>query len=94
MALLGQESLLLLKICSGQSSILEAVPSDCREMELLIELDRDEGIKTLGLQWNPLSDPFPFIKGTCIQICESLRTLFLVKVLFLLMLLLHLTHWV
>jgi hypothetical protein len=76
MALLGQESFLLLKICSGQSSILEAFPPDCRKMEVRIELDLDEGIKTLGLQWNPLSDPFLFIKGSCIQICESLKSLF------------------
>jgi hypothetical protein len=54
MTLLGRERFLLFKICSGHRSILEAVPPDFREMEVRVELDRDEGIKTLGLQWNPL----------------------------------------
>jgi len=47
--------------------ILEVVPPDCREMEVPIELDSNEGIKTLGLLWYPLSDQFLISKGTCAQ---------------------------
>jgi hypothetical protein len=34
-------------------------------MEVPIELDSNEGIKTLGLLWHPLSDQFLISKGTC-----------------------------
>jgi hypothetical protein len=34
-------------------------------MEVPIELDSNEGIKTLGLLWHPLSDQFLITKGTC-----------------------------
>ena len=47
--------------------ILEAVPPDCREMDVPIELDSNEGIKTLGLLWHPLLDQFLISKGTCVQ---------------------------
>jgi len=36
-------------------------------MEVPIELDSNEGIKTLGLLWHPLSDQFRFSKETCAQ---------------------------
>jgi len=36
-------------------------------MEVPIELDSNEGIKTLGLLWHPLSDQFLISKGTCVQ---------------------------
>jgi len=36
-------------------------------MEVPIELDSNEGIKTLGLLCYPLSDQFLISKGTCIQ---------------------------
>jgi hypothetical protein len=39
----------------------------CREMDVPIELDSNEGIKTLGLLWHPLSDQFLISKGTCVQ---------------------------
>jgi len=51
-------------------SILEAVPPDCREVDVPIELDSNEDIKTLGLLWHPLSYQFLINKGTC---AESLR---------------------
>jgi hypothetical protein len=94
MALLGRGRFLLRNFCADHRSILEAVPVDCREVELPIGLDRNEGIKILGLQRDPLSDQFPFIKGTCIQVCENLKFVLLVKVLLLLLLLLYLTVWV
>ena len=55
------------RFCASHPSILEAVPPDCREMELPIELDSNEGIKTLGLLWHPLSDQFLINKGTYAQ---------------------------
>ena len=55
------------KFCASYPSVLEAVPPDCREMEVPIELDSNEGIKTLGLLWHPLSDQFLISKGTCAQ---------------------------
>jgi len=36
-------------------------------MDIPIELDSNEGIKTLGLLWHPLSDQFLISKGTCAQ---------------------------
>jgi len=64
-ALLGRGGFHLRKFCASHPSILEAVPPDCREMDVPIELDRNEGIKTLGLLWHPLSDQFLISKGTC-----------------------------
>jgi hypothetical protein len=36
-------------------------------MEVPIELDSNEGIKTVGLLCHPLSDQFLIGKGTCVQ---------------------------
>jgi hypothetical protein len=36
-------------------------------VEIPTELDRDECIKTLSLLWNPSSDQFLIIEGTCVQ---------------------------
>ena len=52
--LLGRGGFHLRKFCASHPIILEAVPPDCREMEVPIELDSNEGIKTLGLLWHPL----------------------------------------
>jgi len=65
--LLGQGGFHLRKFCASHPIILEAVPPDCREMEVPTELDSNEGIKTLGLLWHPLSDQFLISKGTCAQ---------------------------
>jgi hypothetical protein len=46
-ALLGRGGFHLHKFCASHPSILEAVPPDCREMDVPIELDSNEGIKTL-----------------------------------------------
>jgi hypothetical protein len=66
-ALLGRGGFHLLKFRASHPSILEAVPPECREMEVPIELDSNEGFKTLGLLWHPLSDQFLISKGTCAQ---------------------------
>jgi hypothetical protein len=63
--LLGRGGFYLRKFCARHPIILEAVPPDCREMEVPIELDSNKGIKTLGLLWHPLSDQFLISKGTC-----------------------------
>jgi len=54
-------------------SLLNTVPPDCREMEVPIELDRNEAINTLGLLRNPSSCQFLIIKWTFIQNCEGLK---------------------
>ena len=54
-------------------SLLNTVPPDCREMEVPIELDRNEAINTLGLLRNPSSYQFLIIKGTFTQNCEGLK---------------------
>jgi len=66
-ALLGRGEFHLRKFCASHPSMLEAVPPDCREMDVPIELESNEGIKTLGLLWHPLSDQFLISKGTCAQ---------------------------
>jgi len=66
-ALLGRGGFHLRKFCASHPSMLEAVPPECREMDVPIELDSNEGIKTLGLLWHPLSDQFLISKGTCAQ---------------------------
>jgi len=63
----GKGGFRLCKFCANHPSILEAVPPDCREMEVPIELDSNEGIKTLGLLWHPLLDQFLISKRTCAQ---------------------------
>ena len=65
--LLGRGGFHLHKFCASHPSISEAVPPDCREMDVPIELDKNEGIKTLGLLQHPLSDQFLISKGTCAQ---------------------------
>jgi hypothetical protein len=66
-ALLGRGGFPLCKFCASLPSMLEAVPTDCREMEVPIEPDSNEGIKTLGLLWYPLSDQFLISKVTCVK---------------------------
>jgi hypothetical protein len=66
-ALLRRGGFHLLKFCASHPSILEAVPPDCREIEVPIELDSNEGIKTLGLLRHPLLHQFLIRKGTCAQ---------------------------
>jgi len=63
--LLGRGGFHLRKFCASHPIIVEAVPPDCREMEVPIELDNNEGIKTLSLLWHPFSDQFLISKGTC-----------------------------
>jgi len=65
--LLGRGGFHLRKFCTSHPSLLEAVPPDCREMDVPIELDSNEGIKTLGLLWHPLSDQFLNSNRTCVQ---------------------------
>jgi hypothetical protein len=43
-------------------------------MEVPIELNSNEGIKTLGLLWHPLSDQFLISKGTCAQKLREPKT--------------------
>jgi hypothetical protein len=43
-------------------------------MKVPIELDSNEGIKTLGLLWHPLSDQFLISKGTCTQKLREPKT--------------------
>jgi len=66
-ALLGRGGFHLRKFCARHPSILEAVPPECTEMDVPTELDSNEGIKTLGFLWYPLSDQFLISKGTCAQ---------------------------
>jgi hypothetical protein len=89
--LLGRRGLPLRKFCANHPSVLEAVPSDCREIKVPVELDHNEGVKTLGLLWHPLSDQFLISKGGCFQTLREPRNV--ANVLFLLSLLLYLIHW-
>jgi hypothetical protein len=61
-------------------------------MDVPIELDSNEGIKTLGFLWHPLLDQFLISKEHVLKDCEKLKTLLLANVLFLLSLLPYLTH--
>jgi len=91
-ASLGQGGFLIRKFCASHHNLLEAVPPDCREMDVPIGLDSNEGIKTLGLLWHPLLDQFLISKGTCAHRLRESKTLLLTSVLFLLTLLQYLTH--
>ena len=42
-------------------------------MDVPIELDSNEGIKTLGLLWHPLSDQLLISKRTCVQRLRELK---------------------
>ena len=70
-ALLGRGGFHLCKFCASHPNVLEAVPPDCREMDVPIELDSNEGIKTLGLLWHPLLDQFLISKEHVLKDCES-----------------------
>ena len=83
---------LLRKFCEDHLNALKAVSPDCREMEVPIDLGRNEAIKTIDLLWNPSSDQFLIVKLSNQKFREP-KSLLLVKVLFLLLLLLYLTHW-
>ena len=43
-------------------------------MEVPIGLDSNEGIKTLGLIWHPLSEQFLISKGRCVQKLQELKS--------------------
>jgi hypothetical protein len=73
--LLGRGGFHLRKFCASHPSILDAFPPDCREMEVPIELDSSEGIKTLDLLWHPSSDQFLISKGTCVQKLQEPKNL-------------------
>jgi hypothetical protein len=64
---LGRGGFHLRKFCASHPSILEAVPPNCREIDVPIELDSNEGSKTQSLLWLPLSYQFLISKGTCAQ---------------------------
>jgi len=66
-ALLRRGGFVLRKRCAYHSTVLKAVPPEVWEMGVPIELGRNEATESLGLLWNPLSDWFLIIKGTCIQ---------------------------
>ena len=66
-ALLGRGRFHLRKFCASYPSILEVVPPSSREIEVPIGLDSNEGIKTLGLLWHPLSEQFLISKARCVQ---------------------------
>jgi hypothetical protein len=72
-ALLGRGGIPLRKFCANHPSVLDAVPSDCREMKVPVELDHNEGVKTLGLLWHPLSDQFLISEGRCFQMLREPR---------------------
>ena len=61
-ALLGRGGFLLRNFCAGCPSVVETVPPISIEMEVPIEMDLDEAMKSLGLLWNPSSDQFLIIK--------------------------------
>jgi hypothetical protein len=42
-------------------------------MKVPVELGRNEGVKTLGLLWHPLSDEFLIREGTCFQTLREPR---------------------
>ena len=67
---LGRGGFHIRKFSASHHSILEAVPPNCREMDVPTELDSNEGIKTLGLLRHPLLDQF-LSKGTCAHILRE-----------------------
>lgn len=50
----------LRKWSSNQIELLEHLPSDHVELNLPLNLNRDNGIKTLGIQWDPVTDQFGY----------------------------------
>ena len=52
--------LLMKKWCSNSPLVLSQIPKADRASESIMEWDRNETIKTLGLVWNPTSDTFEF----------------------------------
>ncbi|CAD7076791.1 unnamed protein product [Hermetia illucens] len=48
----------LLKWCANHERLLSSIPSKDREVELSVDDSKDEGVKTLGLTWNPKLDHF------------------------------------
>jgi hypothetical protein len=53
-SILGKGGFTLHKWCDNHPDLLEGIPEQLRESEILCNLKNHEGIKTLGLVWNPL----------------------------------------
>lgn len=50
----------LRKWTSNDESLLEDIPEDQRELKLPLNVELDQQIKALGVQWDPVSDAFKF----------------------------------
>ncbi|XP_037924328.1 uncharacterized protein LOC119660022 [Hermetia illucens] len=48
----------LRKWCANHERLLSSIPSKYREVKLSVDDSKDEGVKTLGLTWNPKLDHF------------------------------------
>jgi hypothetical protein len=46
----------LRKWASNNSTFLDAIPEELRETKQTLSLDNEDGVTTLGLQWNPRAD--------------------------------------
>ncbi|XP_018405645.1 PREDICTED: uncharacterized protein LOC108781997 [Cyphomyrmex costatus] len=65
-ALLRQGGFEAHKWCSNSVSSLEGVPFELREPNSSFEIDANDTIRTLGLEWNPSLDKFQFtIQAIC-----------------------------
>jgi hypothetical protein len=58
--LLKRGGMNLRKWSSNCPALLESLPLELRETQLPFKIELEEGIKTLGLHWNPVSDSFSF----------------------------------
>lgn len=59
-ALLKTAQMSIRKFTSNSEKVLQSIDEELRETKSLLSLDKDGGIKALGIYWNPAADVFGF----------------------------------
>lgn len=70
------------KWCSNTEHALAEVPINLRESNLSLSIDANDIIRTLGLEWNPISDEFYFRAQMTTRVCTKREMLSSISKLF------------
>lgn len=73
--LLGKGGCNLRKWITNSPELLKEIPEEYREKSITLNFDRDNVVKTLGIQWNTTGDSFSFKVSIDVARCISKRTI-------------------